>query len=435
MSRLRLVLPALAALALSFGLAACGDDDEGDGGTTAEITGGEETLDLTIGDSIPLSGDLADFGPPGQKAADLAVDEINSAIQEVGADHTVEIIHQDNETNPQAAVQVARAMVDDGAACITGAWASADTIPTARSVSIREGILQISPASTSDEITPLEDDGLINRTSPPDSFQGPTLANYMDEALGSAEGKVVNVAGRNDSYGEGLTNTFSEAWKDKGGELGIDPPLLYDPEQPSYNSEAQEIAGGNPDATVIVDFPETYAKVGPALVRAGFDPTTTFATDGLASSSLPADSGEEATEGMRGTAPGTPDEFEATKAFDEAYTNAEPKDVKRQTFDAQNFDAVVLCYLAAVGAGSTDGQSMADVVQEISAPGGTKYTWEQLPEAIEALQNGEDIDYEGASGAIDMDEAGDATAGVYDVYTYKEGKIKIIDELPVEVPE
>src|SRR5918992_2940823 len=210
---LRLVLPTFAALALSFGLAACGDDDEEGDGTTADITGGEETLELTIGDSVPLTGDLADFGPPGEKAADLAVDEINSAIEEVGADHTVEIIHEDNETNPQAAVQAARSMVADGASCITGAWASADTIPTARSVSIREGVLQISPASTSDEITDLDDDGLINRTSPPDRFQGPTLAEAISEDLGEAEGRTVNIGAQNTPYGTGLADTFAEGWE------------------------------------------------------------------------------------------------------------------------------------------------------------------------------------------------------------------------------
>ena len=38
-------------------------------------------------------------------------------------------------------------------------------------------------------------------------------------------------------------------------------------------------------------------------------------------------------------------------------------------------------------------------------PRGDQYTWEELPEAIEALQNGDDIDYQGASGPIDLDEA------------------------------
>ncbi|MQA75846.1 MAG: hypothetical protein GEU88_16190, partial [Solirubrobacterales bacterium] len=66
----------LAALALVT--AACGgDDDDDDGGDG----GGETSLDLVVGDSVPLSGDLADFGPPGEKAADLAIEQINSAIE------------------------------------------------------------------------------------------------------------------------------------------------------------------------------------------------------------------------------------------------------------------------------------------------------------------------------------------------------------------
>jgi hypothetical protein len=78
---------------------------------------------------------------------------------------------------------------------------------------------------------------------------------------------------------------------------------------------------------------------------------------------------------------------------------------------------------------------MAEVVQTISAPGGTEYTWQELPEAIDALQNGEDIDYTGASGAIDMDSAGDATAGVYDIYEFKDGAPEAIDEVPVATPD
>jgi branched-chain amino acid transport system substrate-binding protein len=140
--------------------------------------------------------------------------------------------------------------------------------------------------------------------------------------------------------------------------------------------------------------------------------------------------------GMRGTAPGSPDKGEASTAFDTLYTSSDPKDVDRQTFDTQNFDATILCYLAAVAAGSTDGKEMADKVREVSAPPGTPYTWEQLPEAIKALQNGDDIDYQGASGAIDMDDAGDATAGVYDIYEFKgaNADLEVIGEQPVANP-
>lgn len=430
MSKLMLVLLTLAVAGLSFGVAACGgDDDDGDG------EGEAAQLDLVIGDAVPLSGDLSDFGPPGEKAADLAVEVINEAIEETGSEHTVEIVHEDTQTEPQASVQAARKLAtSDGASCIAGAWASADSIPVAESVTIPEGILQISPASTSDEITGLDDpDGFVNRTTPPDSFQGPTLADYVEQELGGAEGLTVNVGVRNDAYGTGLGDTFSEAWEAKGGEIGT--RVDYDTRQPSYDSEADELISGNPDGLVIVDFPETYNKVGPALVRAGFDPETTFVTDGLISGDLAEGAGADAVNGLRGTAPGAPDEETATQAFDERYSQFEPTDVDRQTFDAQNFDAVILCYLAAVAAGSTDSAEMAAVVRDISAPGGDQFSWEDLPDAIEALENGDDIDYVGAAGAIDMDENGDATAGVYDIYEFSQGAPEPVDEVEVATPE
>jgi len=420
-----LIASLMLAATATVGLAACGDDDGGGGG--------EATLNLTIGDLVPLTGDLADFGPPGRKAADLALDQIQAAVEEVGAEHTVEVVHEDTQTDAQAGVQAARKLVDaENSTCLAGAWASSVSIPVARSVATRENVLQISPASTSDEISPLEDDGLMNRTSPPDRFQGPALADAMEEALGGAQGKTVNIGARNDAYGTGLSDTFGEAWRGKGGQIG--ERVVYDPEQPSYNSEARQIASGNPDAWVIVDFPETYQKVGPALVRTGdWDPEVTFITDGLASSGLPGDAGRQATEGMRGTAPGSPETGSASEAFDTLYTDAPGPE--RQTFDAQNFDAVILCYLAAVAAGSTDGADMAGELRDITGPGGDKYTFEQLPDAIRALQDGNDIDYEGASGPVDLNEDGDPTAGVYDLFRYRNGEIDVFDEVPVEEPE
>ncbi len=421
MRRLWVLVLAVGVAGASLALASCG----GGGGTKGE---------LTIGDLVPLTGDLSDFGPPGEKAANVAADQINKAADETGADISgVKLITEDSQTDPGASVSGARKMSDEGATCIAGEWASADTIPVSRSVAIPDGILLISPASTSDEITGLDDNGLINRTAPPDSFQGPTLADAIEKDLGSAKGKTVNVGARNDSYGTGLADTFSAAWEDKGGTIG--ETVIYDPKAASYDSEAQKIVSGNPDAIVIIDFPETFVKVGPALARTGsWDPTKAWGTDGLASSSLPDEVGADIVEGFRGTAPGVPDDAAALKAFDKLYTSSAPKNVDRQTFDAQNFDAVMLCYLAAVAAGSTDGQDMADHVQDISAPPGTEYTWQQLPEAIKALQNGDDIDYVGASGPVDMDDAGDATAGVYDEYEYKNGAIATVGEVPVAAP-
>jgi ABC-type branched-subunit amino acid transport system substrate-binding protein len=424
------ILVAAAGLVLALGLVACGGDDDDDGGG-----GGETSLDLTIGDSVPLTGDLSPFGPPGQKAADMAIQQINSAIQQAGVDHKVTIVHEDNETSPQAAVQAARKMVEsDGASCLAGAWASADSLPTAQSVTIPEGVLQISPASTSTELTPVEDDGLLNRVPPADNLQGPVLAQSISEELGGAQGKTINIGARNDAYGEAFTDAVTAGFEELGGSVG--QSVLYDPEQPSYNSEAQQIVSGNPDAIVIIDFPETFEKVGPALQRTGqWDQNKTFITDGLASGDL-VEAVDPLMEGIRGTAPGTPEAGASSQAFDKLYTQSEPRNVDRNTFDAQNFDAVILCYLAAVAAGSTDGKEMAAQLQDLTNAPGTKFTWQQLPDAIKALQNGDDIDYVGAAGEIDLDENGDPTKGVYDVYRVENADfspIRQVDVTDVEI--
>ena len=272
MNRIRLAVVSLAVAGLSLGIAACGGGDESTSATSAG--GGETSLDLTIGDSVPLSGDLADFGPPGDKAAQIAVDQINKAIDEAGVDHTVNLVTEDNcgGADQQCAVQAARKMVEsDGASCIAGAWASADTIPTAESVAIPEQVLLISPASTSDEITGLDDDGLINRTAPPDSFQGPTLVEVPGrEGARRRPGKTVNIGARNDAYGTGLDDTFTKAWEAAGGSVGED--VVYDVEVAELRLRSRADRLGQSRRDRDHRFPRDVHKVGPALVRTGFDP-------------------------------------------------------------------------------------------------------------------------------------------------------------------
>jgi branched-chain amino acid transport system substrate-binding protein len=412
------IAAAVSALSLAAGITACGG---GGGG------GGNESFDLTIGDSLPLTGSLGPFGPAGNKAAHMAVDNINKAIKADGLKQTVTLKSQDNggSDDPQQAVSAARKLVADGATCIAGAWASSDTIPTSQSVAIPQGVLLISPASTSSDITKLNDpDNLINRVPPADNLQGPALAALVSRAYGGAKGKVISVAGRNDSYGDGLTGSFIAGWEQQfGGKVTPDSPVLYDPAAASYDSEAQKIVSGNPDGYVIVDFPETFPKVGPALVRTGkWDPGKTFVTDGLANSDF-AKNSQDISDGFRATAPGTPSAGAPAQAFDKLFASSAPKSVGRETFDGQNFDAVTLCYLAAVAAGSTDGKEMAAELRNVTGPPGQKYNWQQLPQAVKALQDGKDIDYIGASGDINLDENGDPTVGVYDQLKFSGGEI------------
>jgi hypothetical protein len=408
-------------LAATVSLAACGGDD-----------GGDVSFRLAIGNILPLTGALEDFGLPGRKAADLAVGEVRKAISEVGARQQVSIRHVDDRTDARVGVRAAREVVEDGdAACLTGPWAARVATRVAAAVSIPEKVLQIAPTASLDEMTKLRDDGLVNSTALPDLAQGRALAELIERDLGGARGRAINIGARRDSYGAGHMDVVAKAWEGKGGSVG--ERVAYGPGQRSSDSDARKLTAGRPDAFVIIDFPESYYELAPALFRTGrWEAARTYVTDGLAADVIARRAGRRATEGMRGTIPGTPNEGAAPESFEELYTTSAPRNIRRMIFDAQNFDAVVLCYLSAVAAGKAEGTAMADEVREVSAPPGDKFTWEQLAEAVRALERGDEIDYEGASGPIDMNAAGDATAGVYDTFRYRDGKVDVFGEVPLE---
>lgn len=65
----------------------------------------------------------------------------------------------------------------------------------------------------------------------------------------------------------------------------------------------------------------------------------------------------------------------------------------------------------------------------MSGPPGQKYTFEQLPEAVKALPDGEDIDYEGASRPIDLDDKGDLSRYIYSVIRFQNGKLSTVKQV------
>jgi branched-chain amino acid transport system substrate-binding protein len=308
------------------------------------------------------------------------------------------------------------------------------TIPVGSTVAARQLVPLISPASTSPEISDLDDDGFVFRVAPPDALQGKLIADTVGEEFGTDA--TISAAARNDAYGEGIINQFAASFEEAGGT--VNGPVLYDPEASTYNSEAQQIVEGNPDGFVIIDFEDPYGKVGGALARTGsFDPTKMFTADGLAFAdgipdTIPADS----INGANGTRPATPEDSDAAAAFDELFTSSSTQPKKRNTFDGQNFDAVMLCVLASVAAGSADGSDIKDQIQDIGSAPGTEYDYTQLSDAITALENGEDIDFQGVSGSLDLDDNGDPTVGFYEKWNYdNSGKFSVTDTVELQADE
>lgn len=414
---LALVVVALAVAAAFVAIIITRGDGEG------AAAPGERSFDLRMGVVTSFTGDLSSFGRPIDESARIAAELINESLERSGVDGvTARIVaSEDDQTQATAGVEAANKLIQtDDVGVIIGSLASAVTTPIAQSSAIPNQVVLISPASTSPAISDLEDDGFVWRTPPSDALQGRVLADVLADVFG--EDATINTGTRNDAYGTALVGVFEEAWREKGGAIGRS--VQWNPNAATFDSEAQQLAGGNPDGWLIIDFPETWAKIGPALVRAGgWDPARTFTADGLRSTELPGEVGREATEEMRGTAP-TSEGAPAGEAFDRVFRERAPAGVTRHTFDAQAFDAVMVAFLAALRANSSDPETIRDNLEAVSGPPGRRVTFEQLDEAIQAILNGEDIDYEGASGPINFDNNGDPGAALYEVWQFRNGEIQ-----------
>ena len=417
----RRIAAALAVLAAMVVLAACGSD---------ETPSGPQRLDLKIGDLVPRTGLLDQFGESAQQAADLAADEIRKSAAKAGAQHKVTVTHVDYRSAPKEAVEFAGKFVDAGSSCLIGPWGGGETSRVATKVAIPKKVLQITPSASGGALSKAEDRGYLNRVVPPDRLQAHALVELLDDKLRrGARGKEVNIGALESTYGEELTKEFDDAWTGKGGRIG--QTETYRQDETDFQDKVKGLASGDPDAWVFFDFADTYGRIGNELVNdkaSGFTPKLAFGTDSLANPKL-VNTAPLASDGLRGVAISAPKRGEAATEFDKRFKAR--GGAKRQTFDAQQFDAVVLCYLSAVAAGSTKGSAMAGQVRDVSAPPGRKFTWLQLDQAIKALEAGQDIDYEGASGPINLNDDGDPTAGVYDVYEFKGGKMRLGEQIAV----
>jgi ABC-type branched-subunit amino acid transport system substrate-binding protein len=431
----RRAIAASAGLTLILGLVACG----GGGGNGP----GSKQLDLVIGNSLPLTGSSKALGESGQKASELALDRIKEAADSAGAQHAIRIVNEDQGGDTDTAVESARKLVDsDRASCLTGPWSSEVVAQTAQDVAIPAKVLQISPVATGDDVAELSDHDLINSTALPQSVEGSAISNAIDSDLGGTQGHTVSVAANHGGYGDNVGQDLVESWQGNDGTVGeqvvLSPPPLStstDVDSSSYSGQVYQLLSGNPDAVVIIDDLNGFAALAPALAaESSWNPAIAWGGDQLVSPSLPSQVGADTIDGFRALAPGMPKDDDASAAFVQAFKQADPHDVPLAPLAAQQFDATILCYLAAVAAGSTGGQEMADELIDITAPGGTEYSWQQLPDAIQALEDGEDIDYMGASGPIDMDVNGNPTNGVFDVYQYVSGSLSVVGEIPVEKP-
>ncbi|BAS26064.1 ABC transporter substrate-binding protein [Limnochorda pilosa] len=369
-----------------------------------------------LGTLLSLTGDLAAYGEPLKNASDLAADQIN-AQGGVRNGAFLRLVHRDDQTSPQPGVEAAQRLVSvDRVPAFVGALSSGVTIPVATSVAVPNRVVQISPASTSPEITNLDDDDYLFRTVPSDALQGKVLAQVAQE-----QGyKAVSVVYINNAYGEGLARNFQAAFEAGGGRVLVS--VAMEGGQASYRGELQRAARGNPEALVLIAYPENGATVLRQAVEEGFFRAFLF-SDGLQSEDLVAAVGAQALEGTHGTSPLPPTESPAYQLFRDAYAKKYGTPPP-QPYMPEAYDGTFVLALAMEKAGpGATGQQIRDALREVAnAPGEVIHPGEWA-KAKELIARGVDVDYQGASGPVEFDENGDVVNATYGVWKFEGGRI------------
>ncbi|MBD2690270.1 ABC transporter substrate-binding protein [Anabaena catenula] len=383
---------------------------------------------LKIGSLLPTTGDLASIGQQMVGSVPLLVDTVNACGGVNG--EKVTLVEVDDQTDPKAgAAGMTKLATVDKVAGVVGSFAS--SVSTAAvSVAVPNKVMIVSPGSTSpvftDKAAKGDFKGFWARTAPPDTYQALALAQ-----LAKKKGfKRVSTVVINNDYGVGFEKAFVKTFEQLGGTVvNKDKPVRYDPKAQTFDTEAGATFAGKPDAVLAV----MYAETGSLFLKAAYQQglakgVQIMLTDGVKSDTFPGQVGKSADgkyllSGAIGTVPGS--DGKALASFKTLWQ--EKKGGSPGEYAPQAWDAAALLTLAAQAAKENTGVGIAGKIREVADGTGTEVT--DVCEGLKLLKEGKKINYQGASGNVDVDANGDVL-GVYDVWTVgDDGKIKVIDKV------
>ena len=358
-----------------------------------------------IGIILGFSGPLESITPGMAASAELALNEA-SASGKLPGDLTLTPVRADSTCIDAAAATTAATnlVTGEGVLAIVGGDCSGVSTAIANNVAIPNGVVMVSPSSTSPALTTIADDGYFFRTAPSDARQGEILAAIMQEK-GIAE---VAVTFTNTDYGKGLADSFASAFETAGGKVAISAP--HEDGKADYSAEVAALQASGAGTLMVFGYVD---QGGVGIVQASLD-TGAFESfvfaDGMYGQSLIDKLGDEINGKVIGTLPGV--EGEAADKF-AALAQANGMD-PTGTYVPESYDAAALIALSIAAADGPDRTGIRDKLMDVAnAPGEPIFAGE-LAKGIELAAAGTDIDYQGATG-VELVGPGEA-AGSYRVY-------------------
>ena len=360
-----------------------------------------KTTPLKVGTLLPATGSLAFLGPPEVAGVNLAIQEINGAGGVLGA--PVALVTGDSgDTSTDTANATVDRELAEGVDVIVGAASSGVSLKVLDKIAAA-GVVQFSPANTSDQFVCYADKGMYFRTAPTDVLQAQALSQLI---TGDGAQRVAILA-LNDPYGTGLATNTQKDLEAAGIASDQITKIIYDPNAQSFNAEVDQVKEFNPDAIAVIGFEET-SKIITRMHEVGIGPSDgklVYGTDGNMGNALGESVAPGLLAGMKGTTPLT----DVGTAFQDRLKAIDPALVDFN-YAGESYDAVVISALAAEQAKSTAGVDIASNINAVTRDGTKCTTFKQCSDLVKA---GTDIDYDGVTGELTFAPAGEPSVGSY----------------------
>ncbi|WP_137287276.1 ABC transporter substrate-binding protein [Halorussus salinisoli] len=347
---------------------------------------------VQMGSILPITGNLSAFGSGMQEAVNLAAQDVNDADGPLG--RRINVSNTDSQTAPSQAIQQYNTLVNEqNIVGFVGGAASAVSTPLAQNVA-QDRVMQVSNASTTPVLSEIgfnEDESVkyFGRTAPNDGQQGIVMGRILsaDEFIGADTAAFLF---RGDPYGEGLASKASEAFE--GETVGMIP---YDEQASDFTSTLDSLFENDPEAIGFVGFPGESRTILNQWNNGGYGGEWVL-SEGLNDPGFLTEL-SDIVAGMFMASP-DPEATTGAETFQEKFGSDSPT-----LFAPHAYDALFLMALAIEAAGEASGTAIARNIRSVSREGET-VTVGEFQKAKDLLANGTDIDYQGASSPVDLNE-------------------------------
>lgn len=226
---------------------------------------------LLIGGTGPLTGDYATYGISVQQGAQIAVDEINEKGGVNG--YTVKLEMEDDQADPQQAVQAYAKLMDNGMNLSLGSTTSGACVALVKEAK-EDGIVTMTPSASQKEATAFDNNFRVCFLDPD---QGTYSADFIKE--NNLATKVAVLYDKSNTYSVGVYEAFAEEAEKLGLSI-VTTQAFTDSSNTDFSSQIQAVKNSGAELLFMPFYQQEAAAV---LMQAQgvLENVTYFGVDGM----------------------------------------------------------------------------------------------------------------------------------------------------------